>query len=90
MSSFSIHEAQDLAAFGAQTVERLAAGRALFDSTHDEVSEERGWLEVATRRLTSALEGVQRALLEAAPLPEFAGARKVKSETLSNAWADAI
>jgi len=90
MSSFSIQEAQDLAAFALQTVERLAAASARFDSAHDEPSEERGWLEAATQRVASGLEGLQRALLEAAALPEFAGARKVKSETLANAWADAI
>ena len=90
MSSFSIQEAQDLTAFGIQTVERLTAASVHFDSAHDEATEERAWLAAATQRVTSALEGVQRALLEAAPLPEFAGARKVKSEALSNAWADAI
>jgi hypothetical protein len=90
MSSFSISEAQDLTAFGTQTVERLTAASAHFDSAHDEPTEERGWLEAATQRVTGALEGVHRALLEAAPLPEFAGARKVTSEALSNAWADAI
>ncbi|MEI9949937.1 MAG: hypothetical protein WDO74_13395 [Pseudomonadota bacterium] len=90
MSSFSIQEAQDLTAFGTQTVERLAAASTRFDSAHDEASEERGWLEVATRRVNFALEGVQRALREAVPLPEFAGVRKVTSEALANAWADAI
>ncbi len=90
MSSFSIQEAQDLTTFGTQTVERLATASARYDSAHDEPSEERGWLECATRRVTFALEGVQRALLKAIPLPEFAGARKVTSEALSNAWADAI
>ena len=90
MSSFSIQEAQDLTAFGTQTVERLVAACAHFDSEHDEPTEERGWLEAATRRVTGALESAQQALLDAAPLPEFAGARKVKSEALSNAWADAI
>ncbi|HEY3256366.1 MAG TPA: hypothetical protein VGJ91_20545 [Polyangiaceae bacterium] len=90
MSSFSIQEAQDLTAFAGQTVERLTAASARFNSLHDEPSEERGWLEVATRRVASELEAVQGALLEAAPLPEFAGARKLKSEALSNAWADAI
>ena len=90
MSSFSIQEAQDLTAFASQTVERLAAASARFDSAHDEPTEERGWLQVAARRVAGALEGVQQALLEAAPLPEFASARKVKSEALSNAWADAI
>ena len=90
MSSFSIQEAQDLTAFATQTVERLAAASARFDAAHDEATEERRWLETATRRVNGALEGVQRALQEAAPLPEFASARKVKSEALSNAWADAI
>ncbi|HEY0468633.1 MAG TPA: hypothetical protein VGC79_30775 [Polyangiaceae bacterium] len=90
MSSFSIQEAQDLAAFALQTVERLAAASARFDSAHDEANEERGWLEAAARRVTAGLDNVQGALTEAAPLPEFAGARKVKSETLANAWADAI
>src|SRR6186713_2673328 len=90
MSSFSIQEAQDLTAFGSQTVERLAVASARFASAHDEPTEERGWLEAATRRVTGALEAAQQALLDAAPLPEFAGARKVKSEALSNAWADAI
>jgi len=90
MSSYSIQEAQDLTAFGTQTVERLAGASARFNDDHDEPSEERSWLESAARRVSSALEGIQRALQEAAPLPEFASARKVKSEALSNAWADAI
>ncbi|MEI9938396.1 MAG: hypothetical protein WDO69_14335 [Pseudomonadota bacterium] len=89
MSSFSIQEAQDLAAFGTQTIERLAAASARL-AAQNEAAEEHAWLEAATLRVTSALEGVHRALLEAAPLPEFANARKVKSEALSNAWADAI
>jgi len=90
MSAFSIQEAQDLAAFALQTVERLTAASARFDAAHDESTEERAWLAVAKQRVSGALEGVQQALLEAAPLPEFASARKVKSETLANAWADAI
>jgi hypothetical protein len=90
MSSFSIQEAQDLTAFGQQSVERLSAASVHFDATHDEPSEERSWLEAASRRVTAALEATRQALQEAAPLPEFAGARKVKSEALSNAWADAI
>lgn len=90
MSAFSIQEAQDLAAFAVQTVERLTSARARFDSEHDQSTEERGWLEIAARRVTAGLEGVQKALAEAQPLPEFANARKVKSEALSNAWADAI
>jgi hypothetical protein len=90
MSSFSIQEAQDLTAFGSQAVERLTAASARFDSEHDESTDERGWLDAALRRVKAAVEGVQHALSEAAPLPEFASVRKVKSEALSNAWADAI
>jgi hypothetical protein len=90
MSALSIQEAQDLATFATQTAERLALASARFDAEHDARTEERGWLAVAARRVSEGLEGVQAALLEAAPLPEFANARKVKSETLSNAWADAI
>ncbi len=90
MRSFSIQEAQELTIFGQQTVERLSAASSHFDSAHDEASEERSWLEVATRRMAGALERVHRALLDAASLPEFASARKVKSEALSHAWADAI
>jgi hypothetical protein len=90
MSAFSIQEAQDLATFATQTRERLALAAARFDAEHDERSEERGWLEVASRRVSEGLERVEAALQAAAPLPEFANARKVKSETLSNAWADAI
>lgn len=90
MSSFSIQEAQDFSAFALQTVERLAAAQARFDSTHDEPTEERRWLEVASARVTSRLEGVQKALSDAAALPEFANARKVNREGLFNAWADAI
>jgi len=90
MSSFSIQEAQDFTAFALQTLERLTAAKARFDSSHDEPTEERRWLEVASERVASNLENVQRAIAEASPLPEFASARKVKSEALSNAWADAI
>jgi hypothetical protein len=90
MSSFSISEAQDLTAFGQQTLERLSAASTRFDRDHDEAAEERSWLEAATRRVSGALESVQQTLLDAASLPEFASARKVKSEALSNAWADAI
>ncbi len=90
MSAFSIQEAQDLATFATQTGERLANASARFDAEHDARSDERGWLEVAKRRVNEALERAQAALHEASPLPEFASARKVKSETLANAWADAI
>jgi hypothetical protein len=90
MSSFSIQEAQELLAFALQTVERLGAAQARFDAEHDEATAERGWLLAAEQRVTAALEGVQTKLAGAAPLPEFASARKVKSEALSNAWADAI
>lgn len=90
MSAFSIQEAQDLATFARHTAQRLTLANARFDTDHDARTEERGWLEVAARRVSAGLEHVQAALLEAAPLPEFASARKVKSETLANAWADAI
>jgi len=90
MNAFSIQEAQDLATFATHTTERLTLACTRFDSEHDARTEERGWLEVASRRVNAGLEQVQAALLEAAPLPEFANARKVKSETLANAWADAI
>jgi len=90
MSSFSIQEAQDLTAFGTQTVERLASARARFAAEHDEPTAERDWLEIAAQRVSSAVEGVQHALLEAAPLPEFASTRKVNRDALYNAWADAI
>ncbi len=88
--SFSIQEAQDLTAFATHTTQRLTLASARFDAEHAGASDERGWLEVAAQRVTAALEQLQTALLEAAPLPEFASARKLKSETLSNAWADAI
>ena len=91
MSSFSIQEAQDLATFGTHTATRLAAATARFDEAHDERVEERSWLEAASRRVAEALQSTQAALLAAAPLlPEFASTRKVKVETLSNAWADAV
>jgi hypothetical protein len=90
MSAFSIQETQDLATFATQAAARLTLASARFDAAHDARSEERGWLEVAARRVNAGLEQVRAALLEAAPLPEFATARKVKSETLANAWADAI
>jgi hypothetical protein len=90
MSGYSIQEAQDLSAFGTAALERLAQARASFDQAHDEHAEERGWLTVAAERVSAGLEGSQAALREAAPLPEFASARKVKSEVLANAWADAV
>lgn len=90
MSSFSIQEAQDLYEFAQQTVARLGDATARLDALDGAGPEERGWLEVATQRLSKQLASVQAALAEAAPLPEFASARKVKSETLSNAWADAL
>src|SRR5947208_3253230 len=68
MSSFSIQEAQDLTAFGTQTVARLAEASAYVASAHDQASDERGWLTIAIQRVTDALEGVQRALLDAASL----------------------
>ena len=90
MSAHSIQDAQDLSAFAQQARERLTLARAKFDATHDADPEERRWLEIAAQRVTDALERTQATLQDAAPLPEFASARKVKSETLSNAWADAV
>lgn len=90
MSSFSIQEAQDLSTFAQQIIERLAAAQARFDSTHGELAEELNWLQVAARRVMTRLESVRSALADADPLPEFANARKVNREALSNAWADAI
>ena len=90
MGSFSIQEAQDFIVFAQQTVERLAAAQARFDSMHDEPTEERGWLESATTRVTTHLENVKKAIADGGELPEFANARKVNREALSNAWADAI
>ena len=90
MSAFSIQEAHDLSAFATQTLGRLAQASAHFEEASDQRAEELAWLTSATRRVSDGLELTQAALLEAAPLPEFAGARKVKSEELSNAWADAV
>jgi len=90
MSGYSIQEAQDLSAFGTVALERLAQATARFDQAHDEHAEERGWLVVAAERVSAGLEGTHASLREAAPLPEFASARKVKSEVLANAWADAV
>jgi hypothetical protein len=90
MSAFSIQEAQDLVSFAGQTTARLALAPARLDATDDEVLAEQSWLEIALQRVEQRLLDVQTALREAQLLPEFAGARKVKAETLSSAWADAI
>ena len=90
MSSASIQEAQDLAVFASQTLERLSLALTRLDSADHEHVEERAWLEAATRRLSAAQASIQTALLGAAALPEFANTRKSKSEALANAWADAV
>jgi hypothetical protein len=90
MSAHSIQEAQDLGAFAAQSLERLSVAKAHFDTAHEAPTEERAWLETASQRVSDGLERTRAALRDAAPLPEFASARKVKSETLSTAWADAV
>ena len=90
MSSFSIQEATDLGTFATQTLDKLVQASARFDAEPAERVEERAWLESATRRVSEALSHVKAGLLEAAPLPEFASARKVKAESLSGAWADAV
>jgi hypothetical protein len=89
MSAHSIQDAHDLSAFAGVTLERLAQASARLGEADDQ-AEERGWLAVAARRVSEACELTRAALLEAAPLPELASARKVKSEELSNAWADAV
>ncbi|HEY1536452.1 MAG TPA: hypothetical protein VGF76_20670 [Polyangiaceae bacterium] len=90
MSFVSIQEAQDLVTFASLARERLELASAKLEAANDEQVEERGWLAAATRRVSEALEDTQSALLEAAELPEFAGARKLKGDALSNAWADAV
>jgi hypothetical protein len=90
MSAYSIQDASDLGAFATQTLERLRQASARAAEAHEEHAAELGWLTLASERVSQALERTQAALLEAAPLPEFASARKVKSEVLSNAWADAV
>lgn len=90
MSAFSIQEAQDLGTFAAQTLDRLGRASTQLELENEGLTEERSWLELARARVTEAQERAQSALTAAAPLPEFANARKVKAETLSHAWADAI
>ena len=90
MSVVSIQEAQDLVTFATQTLERLSLAVSRLDASSDNALEERGWLGTASSRIAAALEDTQTALYEAAELPEFAGARKLKGEALSNAWADAV
>jgi hypothetical protein len=90
MSAFSIQDAHELSAFAAHTLERLAQATEGLDEARGERAEERGWLAAAARRVSEGLELTRAALLAAAPLPEFANTRKLKSEELSNAWADAV
>lgn len=90
MSSVSIQEAQDLVTFAGQTLERLVMASERLAEAGDEQAEEKGWLVTATLRVRAGLEDTQAALLEGAELPEFASKRKVKSEELSGAWADAV
>ncbi len=88
MSAFSIQEAQDLATFATQMAERLTLASAHFAERAQ--SEELSWLSAGARRVSDGIALVQTALQAAAGLPEFANARKAKSETLANAWADTI
>ena len=90
MSSVSIQEAQDLVAFAGQTLERLALASERLAEAGDQLVEEQGWLATATQRVRDGLDATQTALSEGAELPEFANKRKVKSEVLSAAWADAV
>ncbi|HEX3773424.1 MAG TPA: hypothetical protein VHV51_03110 [Polyangiaceae bacterium] len=90
MSGLSIQDARDFVTFAGQTLERLARAEAHSGLEGEAYDEERGWLGAATRRVRESLERVEAALNDAALLPEFASARKLKSEELANAWADAI
>ena len=90
MSSVSIQEAQDLVTFAGQTLERLVQASERLADAGDEQAEEKAWLVTATLRVRARLEDTQAALTEGAELPEFASKRKVKSEVLSAAWADAV
>jgi hypothetical protein len=90
MSAFSIQDAHDLSAFAAQILDRLAQATQHLADANGALADEITWLESAARRVGEGHERTHAALREAAPLPEFANARKVKSEELSNAWADAV
>lgn len=90
MSSISIQEAQDLVSFAEQTLQRLALASQRLAEAGEASAEERRWLETAAERVTAGLLATQNALAEGAELPEFASKRKVKSEALSAAWADAV
>ena len=90
MSSVSLQEAQDLVTFAGQTLERLVMASERLADAGDEQAEEKGWLVTAALRVRAGVEDTQAALLEGAELPEFASKRKVKSEELSAAWADAV
>ncbi len=90
MSSVSIQEAQDLITFATQTSERLALASERLAETDEPLAAEQGWLATAAERVREGLEATQTALAEGAELPEFASKRKVKSEVLSAAWADAV
>jgi hypothetical protein len=90
--TFTIQEARELATLAEVMSERLSLARAHWAEANDAPREESTWLEAATRRVKDGLARVQAALAmaSAAPLPEFATQRKVKSESLSSAWADAV
>ena len=90
MKFFTVHEAQELAAFATQTLQRLARAEEHARAALAMRSEERAWLARATARVTAGVEKVRAALGDAAPLPEFEHARKLSSEALSHAWADAV
>ena len=90
MSSVSLQEAQDLVTFAEQTLERLALASERLAEAGDAQAEEQAWLATAALRVRAGQEDTQAALSEGAELPEFASKRKVKSEVLSAAWADAV
>ncbi len=90
MSVVSILEAQDLIAFADLALRRLSVACARVHGAHDEPLAERSWLATAAERVSAGLERTRGALAEACELPEFSGNRKLKSEALSNALADAV
>jgi len=87
MNPRAIPEAQDLARFATQTLERLAlaAERSELPST-----EERAWLESGARRVREALALTETALLDAAALPELSAGRKIDLESVLTAWSEAV
>ena len=87
MNPRAVTEAQDLARFATQTLERLAIA-----SERPELpsAEERTWLESGARRVRDALAVTEAALLDAAALPELSSSRKIDLESVLSAWSEAV